>query len=321
MAVVALLVALGLLILLARSADLDVGRLATSLANVHAFAVVPLVAGMAFMTWCSARTWRLIVEQTTASAATRPPPYTYFVYTAFGMLMGQFLPPHVSIATSRSLGLMLQRRGTIVQGTSATVFEQLFDMLLACFCAIGTLLTIVLHLAATAWLLTTTGCVISGIVLTPLLAGLSLAMLKSAERRTHLASRAGRSLSTLTALLERLKVLHSPFIRRLFVLSVLRYLGLIVSAYAVVLAGDLSIAGWQIAAVMPFVVLAVLLSFAPGGLGVNEWTYASALVVFGVPFATGVEFALLNRILNFVGAAAVAVIGGVMLLAHSQRRP
>ena len=107
---------------------------------------------------------------------------------------------------------------------------------------------------------------------------------------------------------------------RLVALSVCRYGALIVSAYAAALAGDLPVALWQVAAVMPLAVMTVLLSFVPAGLGVNEWTFASALSVLGVPFATAAEFALFNRLLNMLGALVVALLGGAVLVASGRQR-
>ena len=54
---------------------------------------------------------------------------------------------------------------------------------------------------------------------------------------------------------------------------------------------------WHLAAAMPFVIIACVIVITPGGLGVNELTYATALHLFGTPLAVGAQWALANRFL------------------------
>src|SRR5271166_1453373 len=298
MAIASAVIGGSLLVLLAGRADLDPGRLVGIVTGLRLGPVALIAFAMCCMSWCSAEKWRVVVRTACPDTALELGRGTYFACTAFGLLTGQLLPPSVGAAAARSAGVKLLG-GTIVQATSATAFEQVFDAALACWCAAATLATIALHLAPAAWLLATAvACALC--VLSTLLAARRLSTLLVRDN--------GGAGAAWQALLE------PALTWRLVALSVCRYGALIVSAYAAALAGDLPVALWQVAAVMPLAVLTVLVSFVPAGLGVNEWTFASALTVLGVPFATAAEFALLNRFLNVLGAVAIAALGGAVLV-------
>jgi uncharacterized membrane protein YbhN (UPF0104 family) len=204
----------------------------------------------------------------------------------------------------------------VLHGTSATLFEQMFDMLVALFCAPAMLLEVFARVSPAVWFLSTVLAVMLGSLFARLFAGLLLTILR---RFRGMTSRAFRGVHSLIDLVEQLRILESSLIWRLCALSAVRYGALVGSAYAVILAADLPIAMWQIAVAMPLVVLAALLSFVPGGLGINEWSYASVLIALGVPFPIAAQFALVNRILNFTGAVVVSAVGAVILLATANK--
>jgi uncharacterized membrane protein YbhN (UPF0104 family) len=310
-----------LLILLIRAANIDLHRLAEVLIKVHIATIALIVLMMAVMCWCSAKKWQIIAEKTAGANRQDRRSHYYFAYTAFGMLAGQVIPAHVSTAISRGVGLMLHRQGTVAHGAGATAFEQSFDLLLAGFCAVATLATIALHFTVVTWFLATVCAVAIGAKVAALSALKLLRISHVASFQTNPVWNPVQAIAYAIAFVDQLGVLQPPVIHRLSALSLVRYLALIGSAYAVALAGDLPVPLWQVAAAMPLVVIAVLISFVPGGLGINEWTLASVLTAFGLPFSTAVEFALLNRVLNIFGAIMVAAIGGVALVAGSRRHP
>ena len=55
---------------------------------------------------------------------------------------------------------------------------------------------------------------------------------------------------------------------------------------------------WHLAAAMPFVIIACVIVVTPGGLGVNELSYATTLHLFGTPLNVGAQWALANRVLG-----------------------
>jgi glycosyltransferase 2 family protein len=286
-----------LLVLLVRNADLTAGRVLDRINGLHPAALVLLVAAMSGIVWCSAEKWRLVVARTVCQgAAPILPPGTYFASTALGMLAGHMLPPFVGAAAARGAAMKLLRRGTIVQTAGTTAFEQMFDGMPASFCAGATLISIVLHVSREGWMLAT-----------------AMGWCVAAVPTVFAARRIARGVAW--------PGLSQPaLIRRLMLLSLCRYAALIASAYATASAADLPVSLWQVAAVVPLAMLSVLVSFAPAGLGVNEWTFASALTALGVPFATAAEFALLNRVLNVLGVVAAVAVGLGVLLAGAIRR-
>ena len=71
---------------------------------------------------------------------------------------------------------------------------------------------------------------------------------------------------------------------------------------------------WHLAAAMPFVIIACVIVVTPGGLGVNELSYATTLHLFGTPLNVGAQWALANRVLVasscfVVAACAIALLG------------
>ena len=77
---------------------------------------------------------------------------------------------------------------------------------------------------------------------------------------------------------------------------------------------------WHLAAAMPFVIIACVIVVTPGGLGVNELSYATTLHLFGTPLNVGAQWALANRFLVasscfVVAACAVAVLGLTRIMA------
>ncbi len=84
-----------------------------------------------------------------------------------------------------------------------------------------------------------------------------------------------------------------------------------------------SIPLWHLAAAMPFVIIACVIVVTPGGLGVNELSYATMLHLFGTPLHVGAQWALANRFLVasscfVVAACAAAALGLTKMLAMSR---
>jgi uncharacterized membrane protein YbhN (UPF0104 family) len=103
-------------------------------------------------------------------------------------------------------------------------------------------------------------------------------------------------------------LLSATLSRRLVVLSAIRFAVVVLMAGQTAEAIRSPIPLWHLAAAIPFVVLACVIAITPGGLGVNELTYASALKVFGTPFSIGAEWALANRVLGVAACVLVAAL-------------
>ena len=307
-------VAFVLVALLVWLSDIDLRGFVAMLREVRVVPAMLVAATMAAMAWCSGMKWRLLWEGARSPHRTAMPKGVYFGFSALGMALGQVLPSQVATSVARGLGLRLIRRGTMIEGTAATLVEQVFDLLVALLCGSASVLMLVLRLEPAVWLLASVTFLASGLTLVHGAAVFGHGLLRRWDGGE---GRGGRTGAMLTRLLGQLSLLQPRLIWRLTALSIVRYAALIGGAYAAAWAGDLPISLYQIAVAIPLVVLAVLLSFAPGGFGVNEWGFASALAAVGVPFSTAVTFALLNRLLNVLGAVLVGALACALLAARA----
>jgi uncharacterized membrane protein YbhN (UPF0104 family) len=114
--------------------------------------------------------------------------------------------------------------------------------------------------------------------------------------------------------LEHSGLLDPGLARRLMALSIARFAVQVLMAAVTAEAIGVRIPLWHLAAAMPFVIIACVIVVTPGGLGVNELSYATTLRMFGTPLNVGAQWALSNRVLVasscfVVAACATAVLG------------
>src|SRR5690349_20980396 len=126
--------ALALLIALIKTAQVDIGRLFGLLAAARPLPVAALVVLAALHILLAAEKWRL-VEQRVAPGSELPRRLC-FSLTAIGAAAGQIVPMQVATALTRSLGAHLATGSGAVRGALATVFEQMFDIVVVCLCAL-----------------------------------------------------------------------------------------------------------------------------------------------------------------------------------------
>ena len=117
-------------------------------------------------------------------------------------------------------------------------------------------------------------------------------------------------------------LLGRDLVRQLFALSLLRFLILSLMAGATTAAFGLNVPLWQVSAALPLAMLAAALPATPGGLGVIEWTFASALVAFGTRFDVAAQWAVLNRLGVTIAAIIIGIAGALVGIAvRSSRAP
>jgi uncharacterized membrane protein YbhN (UPF0104 family) len=114
--------------------------------------------------------------------------------------------------------------------------------------------------------------------------------------------------------LQQSGLLNPSLARQLMGLSAARFLIQVLMAGETAQAIGVRIPLWHLAAAMPFVIIACVILVTPGGLGVNELSYATTLHLFGTPLNVGAQWALANRILVasscfVVAACAIAALG------------
>jgi uncharacterized membrane protein YbhN (UPF0104 family) len=100
------------------------------------------------------------------------------------------------------------------------------------------------------------------------------------------------------------------------ILSALRFSVVVLMSVQTAEAIKVHIPIWQMAAAVPFVVMASVIALTPGGLGVNELTSVTALKIFGTPLAIGSEWALANRALIAASYFVVAMCAAIVLAAR-----
>jgi uncharacterized membrane protein YbhN (UPF0104 family) len=108
-------------------------------------------------------------------------------------------------------------------------------------------------------------------------------------------------------------ILSVSLARRLVILSAARFAVVVLMAGQTAEAIGVRIPLWCMAATIPFVVLACVVAITPGGLGVNELTYATVLKVYGTPFAVGAQWALSNRALGVAACFVVATLAAILV--------
>ena len=104
--------------------------------------------------------------------------------------------------------------------------------------------------------------------------------------------------------------------RRLVILSALRFGVVVLMSVQTAEAINVHIPVWQMAAAIPFVVMASVIALTPGGLGVNELTSVTVLKIFGTPLAVGAQWAVANRVLIAVSYFLVAACAALLLAAQ-----
>lgn len=256
--------------------------------------------------------WRLIATQLQPDDAAAMPRLSYFAFTSIGVALGQVVPAQLSLVLSRSLGAHLHGGRALSRGAAATLFDYFFDVLVAALLALASILTLAAGGGGSLW---------AGCALALCLAGFvcygTAARLGAAVTRRLAALASGR-LRALGEVLADSPLLLPGIGRRLLAISVARFLLLVVMGAVSARAIGLDLPVWQIAAALPFAVVANALALTPGSLGVNEWTVSSALAAFGAPFAAAAAWALVTRVLV---ALAAALCGGIGLLIVAAARP
>lgn len=261
------------------------GYYVTALRRVNLRLALVAGLGMAVSSMLGARKWQRVEACLSESSHT-------FLHacaaTVIGMGLGQLLPTSVSSALVRGLGNRVMKRSGR-HGALASAWEQLFDLAAA------------------------------GLLAGPCVAALVFGRARIAVVALAVALIAGEACCVPVARwvvrLARMNAnLAAPRLTRfLWRMSLMRVLILMGVTVVIGQAFALIIPAWQLAAAVPAVQLASVLSFIPAGLGVNELTFVGLLGAAGTPVPVAAAFALLNRTLQTCIAAALAICGCALL--------
>jgi len=286
------------------------------LAGANRVAFLRLAALMAFNIFLSGLKWQLmdrVIRRESDAALSKS---TFFAVTSAGVALGQLLPIQVSMVIARVLGTQLHGRA-LTRGTVGTVFDQGSDFLIVCFLIPASLLTHFSGSGPVVWL----GLAVSMALLAIATVGGMVGVVQRLAAHFAAGAKAAsnRWRRGCTDLIQS-GLLERNLVRKLLGISILRFVVVVLMAGETSHAIRSTIPIWHLAAAMPFVVLSSALAITPGGIGVNEFTYATALSMFGTPLAAAAQWALANRALTAAAAFAVAICTAGGLLLSSSRK-
>lgn len=306
LSVASIALAIVLIGVLIKISGIDLRVTLRQLKSVRMLSFAKLLALNGVLVYLSTEKWRSIDAAWRRPSDSVPSRATSFALTSVGLAMGIFLPVQLAMATARTLGTRVHGRA-LKRGTAGTLLEQGFDILTIGFLAAASAITWFYHGGATMWTLSAVAAMaLALLAVEPTIRVIRWVSASFETRATQSRNRILRSVWEL----QHSGLLNTGVARRLVVLSALRF-GVVVSmSIATAEAVGLHIPLWQMAAAIPFVIVATLIAVTPGGLGVNELACATALTVFGTPLAIGAQWALANRVLvaaSYVLVAACAV--------------
>lgn len=284
----------GLFVLMLRHAGIgliDVGRTLVSMPAWTICAIVSLTFANQFLgaaRWRAAERW--------LSPASKPVEWTAAIRTTiWGSFLGQLLPLQLAMPMARWIGVRTTR------AVGATLYEQLFDIILLAASAASAALIILLRapgaIAIGAFLLAIGGaCVLMSFLLR--LASACTARFAAAFSGQNPDSRLEEALDRAAKAPPRL----------LLFMSGLAAFRIILMAIRTVLIAVITVPGidWVIVALgYPVVGIALGMPFVPAGLGIADWTLAGVL---GLAGATVASAALATVVLRIVTIIAIAVL-------------
>lgn len=286
------------------------------LRNVSWISFTKLLLLNGLLVHLSTEKWRSIDAAWRRSTDTIPSRTKSYALTSVGLALGMVLPVQLAMSTARTMGNHAHGR-PLKRGTAGTLFEQGFDMLMVGFLAVASGITRFWKGQSTMWAISAAvATAIALVTVGPSIRLIQWSATWCSHRTGPSQSRVGAVLQSFLAL-RRSGLFNARLARRLVMLSALRFCVVVLMSVQTAEAIHVNIPIWQMAASIPFVVMASVIALTPGGLGVNELTSVTALKIFGTPLAVAAQWALANRVLIAVSYFVVA--GCATLLLAAQR--
>lgn len=300
-----ILFAPGLIFALLRISHVRVEDVAALAMRADPFACLALVGATSLHILLSAEKWRL-VETVLANSA--PARSSAFAYSAIGTAFGQFLPIQLANAASRGLGNRFHAHRNGARGAMASLWEQMFDLWVVLVLAAPAAVTLA-YRQPSFMALALPASLLGGLALRP--AAFHLGAI--AERGSS-----GR-IERFAAQIAGTGLLDGALMMRLYLLSLLRLAILWLMAVLVTVATSVPVQALDLAAALPFAVLASVLSMLPAGLGANELSFTAVLAHLGTPLHDAASWALVNRLL--VAEASIVIGLCSLVLLRARRAP
>jgi hypothetical protein len=301
-----------LIVLLIKIGKLDLHVTVQQLRSVSWISFTRLILLNGLLVYLSTSKWRSIDDAWRLSTDSVPSWTKSYALTSVGLALGIVLPAQLAMSTARTMGTHVHG-GALKRGTAGTLFEQSFDMLAVAFLAVASGITRFCKGGGLMW----TVAAVVATVIALLVVGPSIRLIRWRSKSRSDTSEVPRTrlAAVLRALFELRYsgLLNARLAQRLVMLSALRFCVVVLMSVQTADAINVHIPIWQMAAALPFVVMASVLALTPGGLGVNELTSVTALKIFGTPLAAGAQWALANRVLIAVSYFFVAICAVVLL--------
>src|SRR5260370_1028213 len=158
-------VAVILVALLFVSADRDLGAIGHLLLGVPLPAFVAILLLLGLNSFLAGEKWRLIASRLHPDEGATMPRLLYFAFTSIGVALGQIIPAQLSLVLSRSIGAHLHGGRALSRGMTATLFDYFFDVLIAAFLVLSSILVLIAGGGAIAWVLWSRAICIAGFLL------------------------------------------------------------------------------------------------------------------------------------------------------------
>lgn len=312
-------VALGavLVALLIKIGKIDLRLTLQQLKSVSPIAFLKLVLLNCLLVFLSTAKWRSIDAVLRRSSDSVPSRITSFAVSSAGMALGLVLPVQIGMTAARTLGTYVHGR-PLKRGTAGTLFEQSFDLLIVLFLAVASGVTWYFRGGAVMW--TTSAAVMTALGL--LAVGPTIRLVRWLGTSYSARTEAPRNRLLLSLWeIQHSSLLNAALGRRLFVLSAVRFGVVVLMAEQTAQAIHAHIPLWDMAAAVPFVVIATVIAVTPGGIGVNELTCATALKLFGTPLAVAAQWTLANRVLATASCFGVAACAAILWAVEKMATP
>jgi hypothetical protein len=225
--------------------------------------------------------------------------------TTFGALLGQVMPFQLGVALARWFAGKFGVGPSAGLSLGATLYEQLFDAIILLAAALVSILGLALRPGPIGWLALILCSAAFVATWTSAWFSPILVMVGRCLDRIP-AGKAPKSMLEFQAALKRMAGFSPWVLRRLAVLSILRY-GTTLAWIAIVM-GALRM--WNFVGPMaiglPLITAIGIVPITPGSLGVTEWTWSAILLSAGATMGAAGLFALTMRIVN-IGALLMLI--------------
>ena len=296
--------------LILRFTEVDLEQIVASFYSLNPFYAGLAITALIVHTVLTAYKWGLVTHKLTPN--NQQPLKFYLFYTTLGSLTMQFMPQYVGMVMVQNLALRIHNISSISKGFLSVIYDQFFNLLIPLLLFPTSLLYVLgyISLSVAVFIWITTIILVHFIINKwhrRVIAFLIRALIWVKQLKSGKAKASQSAIATGND-----SILGKKFTLYLYWISVVRYLVWIIRGVLIAIAGGFKIKLWAIAFISPIVQLAMLLSFTPANLGLMEFSWIGLLGFFGVPDATAVKFALMQRFLYIVAVTIILAVFAVV---------